>query len=302
MADEELAALIRKDRVAILVDLSGHTADDRLGVFARKPAAIQITWNGYANTTGMSAVDYRITDAYADPPGMTEHLHTEKLLRMPDIYMPCARPEEDLAAGPCPFSSRGYITFGSFNAISKLRPRMISIWGSILKRVPSARLLMMTVPQGRTRLRLLKQFEECGVDSRRIDMRGRLSHREFLAAFREADIALDTFPFHGTTTTAHTLWMGLPVVTLAGASHVSRVGVSMLSNVGLNSCIAGDESQYIELGVKLANDPERLTMLRQTLRGRMLHSPNMDGARFTGFLENTYVSMCKQRDATISDS
>ena len=151
MSDEDLAQLIRKDRIDILVDLTGHTESDRLMVFARKAAPVQITWNGYANTTGMSAIDYRLTDGYADPPGMTESLHTEKLLRMPEIYMPFETPEDCVDEGACPFTERGHVTFGSFNSISKITPRMVELWSRIMCGVPTSRLLLLTVPEGKSR-------------------------------------------------------------------------------------------------------------------------------------------------------
>jgi protein O-GlcNAc transferase len=288
LGDEELAALIRKDKIDILVDLTGHTENDRLMVFARKPAPVQVTWNGYANTTGLTAIDYRVTDSYADPPGNTDVLHTEKLLRMPEIYMPFNVPSDDVPEGLSPVLERGYITFGSFNAISKVTPTTIKLWSRVLLANPSSRLLMLTLPEGKTRSRLRGAFSECGVDPARIEMRGRLKQREFMAAHHDADIALDCYPFHGTTTTAHTLWMGLPLVTLAGRSHVARVGVTMLTNVGLPELIAPDPDAYVALTVKLASSVRWLKELRQTLRSRMLNSPNMNGARFTRFLEAAY--------------
>jgi predicted O-linked N-acetylglucosamine transferase (SPINDLY family) len=289
--DDALADMIRNDRIDILVDLSGHTENDRLMVFARKPAPLQITWNGYANTTGMTAIDYRITDAYADPPGMTDGLHTEKLVRMPDIYMPFEVPEDDVREGPCPHVERGYVTFGSFNAVSKVTPSMVELWSRILHEVPSSRLLVLTVPEGRTRLRLRDAFEKLGIPADRLDLRGRLRQRDFMAAHQEVDIALDCYPFHGTTTTAHTLWMGLPVVTLAGRSHVARVGVSMLTNVGLAELVASNEAEYVSHAVKLASEGPWLQDLRLNLRKRMLAAPNMDGERFTRSLEHVYTSM-----------
>jgi protein O-GlcNAc transferase len=291
LGDQELAALVRSDKIDILVDLTGHTESDRLMVFARKPAPVQVTWNGYANTTGLTAIDYRVTDAYADPPGTTDGLHTEKLLRMPEIYMPFDVPSDDVPEGVSPVLERGYITFGSFNAISKVTPSTIKLWSRVLLANPSSRLLMLTVPEGRTGSRLRGAFAECGVDPDRIEMHGRLKQREFMAAHHGADIALDCYPFHGTTTTAHTLWMGLPVVTLAGRSHVARVGVTMLTNVGLSELIASDQDAYVALTVKLAQNITGLKELRKTLRARMLNSPNMHGACFTRFLETAYAGI-----------
>jgi predicted O-linked N-acetylglucosamine transferase (SPINDLY family) len=165
---------------------------------------------------------------------------------------------------------------------------MIELWARILMRIPSARLVILTVPEGRTRMRLLRRFSQFGVEPSRIELKGRLSQREFMAAHHDVDIALDCFPFNGTTTTAHTLWMGVPVVTLAGRNHVSRVGVSMLSNAGLSEMVARTEDEYVSIASALAASPAALVHLRQTIRGRMLECPNMAGRRFTGFLEEGY--------------
>ena len=284
----QLAARVRADGVDILVDLSGHTRGDRLLAFARKPAPLQITWNGYPNTTGMSAIDYRITDGYADPPGMTEHLHTERLLRMPEIYMPFEKPDDDVAIGPPPREARGAPTFGAFNVAPKLTPRMLRLWARILERAPGSRLLMLALPEGATRERLAAAFKSRGIARDRLDLRGRVPHVEFLRTHNEVDVALDTFPYHGTTTTAHTLWMGVPVVTLAGATHASRVGVSMLSNAGLPELVAESDDDYVGKAVAIANDVDRLRELRATLRTRLAASPNMDGPRFTRHLEEAY--------------
>jgi protein O-GlcNAc transferase len=286
--DEELAQLVRDDRVDILVDLTGHTQGDRLPAFARCPAPLQITWNGYVNTTGMSAIDYRITDVYADPPGKTEHFHTERLLRMPEIFEPFEIPADDLPVGPLPALERGYVTFGSFNTAAKITPRMLALWSSILYDLPSARLLMIAMPEGRTHERIRATFAQHGIDAGRIEIRGRLSHSAFMAAHREVDIALDTFPFNGCTTTSHALWMGVPVVTLAGRTHVTRVGFSMVSNVGLARLAATTGEQYVSIATDLARNLSQLEHVRATLRARMQSSPNMDGARFTRFLENAY--------------
>lgn len=294
LSDEALAALVRKDAIDVLVDLTGHTGGDRLLAFARRPAPLQVTWIGYPNTTGMSAMSHRITDAHADPPGTTEHLHTERLIRMPEIYLPFAVPGEDVPTGAAPSITCGYVTFGSFNVAPKLTPRMLGVWTRILRELSDARLMMLTLPEGRSRSRIEAIFEHGGVDPARLDLRGTLSHRAFLEAHHAVDIALDCFPYHGTTTTAHTLWMGVPLVTLAGPTHASRVGVSMLSNLGLPELVASSEDDYVRIAVALARAPPRLRALHETLRGRMLGSPNMDGARFTRFLEDAYVKICNE--------
>jgi len=289
--DESVAELVRRDSIDILVDLTGHTENHRLRMFARKPAPVQVTWNGYANTTGMSAIDYRITDALADPPGMTEHLHSEQLVRLPEIYMTFNPPRTSPPVTPLPLNTNGYVTFGSFNALAKVTPQVIEAWSRILLAVPDSRLLMLTVPEGSARERLLHAFAERGVVPERLELLRRLTFAEFLAAHGRADIALDPFPFNGTTTTCHTLWMGVPVITLAGRSHASRVGLTMLTNVGLGQYVAADENEYTEKAVALASNVARLEELRHGLRERLLSSPLTNGARLTRFLEDAYVKM-----------
>lgn len=290
--DDSVAQLIEKDGIDILVDLSGHT-DVRLLVFARKPAPVQVTWNGYPNTTGMSAMDYRVTDAYADPPGTTEHLHTEQLVRLPEIYMAYQQPGESPAVVAPPSLAKGYVTFGSFNTLPKIGPQVIAVWAQILRALPTARLMILTVPEGSARARLAQAFAAHGIGPERLELIARLPSRQFLEAHQRADIALDPFPYNGTTTTCQTLWMGVPLITLAGSSHVSRVGVSMLSNLGLERLIARDPQEYVSLAVALAEDHQELAVLRAGLRERMLASPNTDGARLTRFLEAAYAKMWK---------
>jgi len=241
----------------------------------------------------MDVMDYRITDALADPPGMTEHLHTEQLVRLPEIYMAYQPPEISLPVRPPPSLANGYVTFGSFNKLSKITPQVIAVWAQILKALPAARLLILTVPEGGTGVRLEQAFAGHGVGAERLELAGRLPFQQFLAAHQRVDVALDPFPFNGTTTTCQTLWMGVPLITLAGRSHVARVGVSMLSNLGLERLIARDEREYVSLAVALAQDDEELATLRAGLRARMLASPNTDGARLTRFLEAAYAKMWK---------
>ena len=291
LADATVAERVRGDAIDILVDLTGHTDGHRLLVFARKPAPLQVTWNGYANTTGLDAMDYRITDHYADPAGAADGWHSERLVRLPEIYMAFDPPERAPAVSPLPAEGRGSITFGSFNALPKITPRVVSVWARLLQAVPSARLLMLTVPEGRAREAVTRAFAAHGIAADRLVLAGRLPFDAFLAAFREADIALDPFPFAGTTTTCQTLWMGVPVVTLAGASHAGRVGVSMLTNVGLANLVARDEGEYVAIGVDLASDVPRLAALRVGMRNRLLASPLTDGARLARAVEEAYRTM-----------
>lgn len=288
LADSELAARIKIDQIDMLVDLSGHTSGNRLLMFATKPAPVQITWNGYANTTGMTSMDYRITDALADPPGMTEHLHTEQLLRLPDVYMTYHPPQADVDVNPLPALGNGYLTFGSFNAVTKITPQTVHIWCRILKAVPDSRLLMAAIPQGSTRERLRQLFAAQSVDPSRLDFHGPLPRQAFLALHHLADIALDPFPFNGTTTTCDSLWMGLPPLTLAGRNHASRVGVSFLTNAGVPGMIAQSQDEYVDIAVRLSSDLPQLDALRRSMRKQMLQSPLMDAQRFTRHLEAAY--------------
>ena len=291
LSDDALAQRVRSDQIDILVDLTGHTDGHRLLAFARKPAPVQVTWNGYANTTGMDAMDYRITDHHADPAGTTERWHSERLVRLPEIYMAFDPPENAPAVNAPPVQVNGYVTFGSFNAFAKITPQVIEVWSRLLHAVPDSRLLMLTVPDGRARLNLVRAFAGHGVPEARLRLVGRLPFAAFLEAHLEADLALDPFPFNGTTTTCHTLWMGVPVVALAGTTHAGRVGVSILTNSGLAQLVACDESGYVALAAALAGDVSRLRELRGGMREKILSSPVTDGRRLTRFLEIAYRKM-----------
>ncbi|MCW5606371.1 MAG: tetratricopeptide repeat protein, partial [Burkholderiales bacterium] len=244
LSDEQLAQMVRDDAIDILVDLSGHAPGNRLLAFARKAAPVQVTWNGYPNTTGMRSMDVRITDAYCDPPGTTERLHSEHLVRLPRIYMTWRPPQDAPEVTPLPAAKSGYVTFGSFNSCCKITPDVTATWARILAAVPGSRLMLLTVGAGAAERRVRELFAAHGIDDERLEILPRLPHEAFLAAHGHADIALDAFPYHGTTTTCFSLWMGLPVVTLAGVTHVSRVGVSFLTNIGLPELVARDTDDY----------------------------------------------------------
>jgi len=290
-SDEQLAAMVRADAIDILVDLSGHTPGNRLLAFARRPAPVQVTWNGYPNTTGMAAMDYRITDAYCDPPGTTEQLHSEKLARLPGIYMTWRPPADAPDPGPPPALESGRVTFGSFNSCFKVTPATVALWARILDAVPGSRLMLLTVSTSGAARRVRELFAARGIGPERLEILPRVTHEEFLAAHRRADIALDAFPYHGTTTTCFSLWMGLPVVALAGATHVSRVGVSMLTNLGLPQLVARDGDEYVAIARRLAADVPGLAALRAGLRERMLASPLTDGSSGARALESAFRQM-----------
>ncbi len=293
LSDRQAAELIRQDGIDILVDLTGHTAHNRLMVFARKPAPVQVTWLGYPNTTGLEAMDYRLTDALADPPGLTDLHCSEKLIRLARCAW-CFKPD---LSPPAAARKDGPITFGSFNNFAKVNATTFDLWARILHAVPDSRLLLksrglgsVSVCQGARHA-----LEELGIAPGRLELRGyEPHHRGHLALYERTDIALDTSPYHGTTTTCEALWMGVPVVSLAGNTHVSRVGVSLLSNVALPELVATSHEQYIEIATSLAQDLPRLARLRATLRQRMAASPLTDAPRFARDVEAAFRQMWRQ--------
>ena len=281
LSDEAAAALVMRDRIDILVDLSGHTADSRLLIFARKPAPVQLSYVGYPNTTGLTTMDYRMSDACMDPPGVSDAMYTETLLRMPHSLW-CYRPPTGMPdVGPLPALQRGLTTFGSLHNFAKLNRKVFDLWACILVRYPASELLMAGIPAGETAARLRARFAAHGVDAARIHLIGKLNFDEYLKLYQRIDIALDAFPYTGGTTTCESLWMGVPVVTLAGKFGVSRAGVSLLTAAGLAELIADNAEQYIEIAMNLARDPRRLAELRASLRARVQRSPLMDEAGFT---------------------
>ena len=292
--DAQVAEMIRKDEIDILVDLAGHSPWNRLGLFAIKPAPVQATYLGYPDTTGVKAIDYRITDEWCDPVGESERFHTEKLLRVPAPFV-CFR---SLKATPevsaVPAASGKPITFGSFNILSKLNPELIGLWSRVLQAVPKSRLMLKGWMLGDTSTanRLREAFARHGVEPEQLIL---LPHEAdvlmHLRRYHEIDIALDAYPYHGTTTTCEALWMGLPVVTLAGKTHAARVGVSLLNAVGHPEWIAQDAEAYVKLAAGLARDVAGLSKIRSELREQMRASTLMDAPRFVRGLENGYREM-----------
>lgn len=294
LADDQVVALVRRDQIDILVDLAGHTGQSRLPVFARKPAPVQVTYLGYPNTTGMTTMDYRITDSHADPPGMTEAFQTERLVRLPETFLCYVTADEPVVAAEAPALRRGHVTFGSFNTAAKINASIVALWAQILQRVPGAKLLIKCQAMAcqRSRKNLLDLFAARRIGPDRLELRSHVaSHGAHLQMYDQVDIALDTYPYHGTTTTCEALWMGVAVVSLAGSSHVSRVGASILSNAGMGEWVAHSSEQYVEIAVKSAGDLARLSDLRTHLRQRMRQSPLMDAPRFTRNMEAAYRQM-----------
>ena len=305
LPDEFVVRQIRADRIDILVDLNGHTALNRLQVFACKPAPVQVTWLGYPNTTGLSSMDYRITDGFADPPGMTEHLHSERLVRLPESFS-CYQPPDDApAVSELPALTRGYVNFGSFNNLAKINPRVMELWARILHSVPDSRLTLKNLNLGEEPVRqsICATFERLGVEPSRLKLLGPdASLQDHLGRYGGIDIGLDPFPYNGATTTCEALWMGVPVVTLAGTTHAGRVGVSQLSNLGLNELIAGTPDEYVAIATRLAGAPEHLRSLRAELRARLAASPLTDARRFTAHLERAFVQMGRHGPVAITDT
>ena len=288
LSDESLAAQIRADRIDILVDLAGHTRGGRLLCFARRPAPLQLTYLGHGNTTGLRAMDFRITDAIADPTGFAERFHSEKLLRLPRAQW-CFRPDADaLPVGPLPALSRGCVTFGSFNNIWKINHAVIGAWSRILLRVPGSKLLLIGIPGDSTRERFEASFAGHGVDSSRLSLLPRVSDADLWRLRQEIDIALDPFPYNGVTSTCEALYAGTPMATLAGSYGQSRTAASILTAIGLGDLVAHTEAEYLEINARLASDLHRLSELRASLRTRMQGSPLMDYRSLTSALEDLY--------------
>jgi len=298
LTNEALAKKIHEDRVDILFELSGHTAYNRMGVLALKPAPLQASYLGYPGTTGLPTMDFRITDELVDPVGMTEKFHTERLIRLSRCAW-CYEPDAvapDVA--PMPALKNGHITFGCFNNMAKLNPALFDMWAKILIKVPNShlRLKARTLTDDRVKNELKDYFTAKGIAAERLDFFGHTRKiHEHLNHYHEVDIALDSFPYHGTTTTCEAMWMGCPVVTRAGAAHVSRVGVSLLSAVGLEEFIGQNREDYIGKAVTLAGDIDRLVELRAGMRDRLKSSPLMNAPDFAREFEVALLQMAEAR-------
>lgn len=288
------AELIRRDGIDILVDLAGHTTDGGLLVFAHKPAPVQATWIGYPNTSGLDAMDYRLTDGLTDPPGQTEQWHSEQLIRLPQAFSCYCAPAESPAVGPLPALANGYVTFGCFNNFRKVSEPTVALWARLLREMPAARLLMKSQGLGnpKTAARLRGQFLRAGVDAGRLELLGAgLSKEQHMGLYNRVDIGLDPFPYNGTTTTCDALWMGVPVVTLAGRTHVARVGLSLVSHLGFPEWGVTTPEAYVAKCRELASDLPGLANVRLRLREQMRQSPICDAQQFVGGLETAFRGM-----------
>jgi len=286
--------LIRSDGIDILIDLSGHTSGNRLELFARKPAPVQVTYLGYPATTGLAQMDYRLTDARADPPGASEARYREQLLRLPHCLWCFAPPPQMPEVGPLPASAAGHITFGSLNSVFKLTPQLVALWSRLLVALPESKLVLATVPEGAPRARISRAFESNGIDPARLEFHGFLPWDQFWALHGRIDIALDSFPCNGGATTCETLWLGVPLVSLAGEAFLARAGLSLLSTIGLPELVAHSEDEYLRIAGDLAGDRVRLAELRAGMRERMRASPLLAAAAFTRDLEDRYRTVWRQ--------
>jgi len=290
----QLAAQVRDDGIDLLVDLAMHTGENFLPVFAHKPAPVQVSWLAYPGSTGMEMIDYRLTDAHIDPPA--DHGRAEnggQPVRLPDSWC-CYTPIEKFpAVSFLPAAENGFVTFGSFNQFAKLHEGLLHRWAGLLASVAGSRIVMVC-PEGPARERVRAIFAAHGVAPERQEFVIACSWPDYARLFTRIDLALDSYPCNGMTTTCHALWMGVPTVTLEGASAVSRAGRSLLLTIGLPEWIARSEEEYVRIAAERASDLPQLSNLRATLRGRMQSSALMDGPRFARHVENAFRTMWRQ--------
>jgi len=294
MNDEKVAGQIRKDKIDILVDLSGHTAGNRLLVFARKPAPVQVTWLGYVNTTGLSTIDYHLTDKVTMPEGEDEY-YSESAYRLPECFF-CYKPHPDSPdVQDSPLHEKGSVTFGSVNDLTKINPSVVELWSRVLKEVMGSRLLLQAAKFNDEYIknRYFRLFAEHNIGPERIEIVAGLSRNDFLAIHNRIDICLDPFPFNGLFTTCDSLWMGVPVITLRGRRYHGRMAASALSCLGMQELIAESKEEYLEKAVLLAGNPDRLIYFRKNLRDLLLRSPICDYNSFVHSVEESYQDMWK---------
>lgn len=289
MTQPELVERIQSDAIDILVDLAGHTARNRLPVFGLQPAPVQMSWLGYPNTTGMAAMDYRLTDAIADPDG-ADKFYTEKLIRLKHGLTRYLPPADAPAAGPLPARETGRVTFGSQNNLVKLNDQVIALWSRVLKQVPGSRLLLFRdMLQGSVAAWVRSKFAQHGIESAQLELRHEpISKNSYLSVYQQIDIGLDPFPWNGHVTTCEALWMGVPVVSLLGPVHRGRLSASVMHQLGLEELVAENPHDYIRIAGELASNLERLLQLRASLRQRVAESPLCDGPSLAHEVEAIY--------------
>jgi predicted O-linked N-acetylglucosamine transferase (SPINDLY family) len=301
LSESQAVDLIRQDQIDILVDLALHTAENRLVIFAHKPAPVQVTYLGYCGSTGMDAIDYRLSDPHLDPSDSDLSFYSERTIRLPETYWcySVAGPTPDPL--PSPAATMGYVTFGCLNNSAKVSPPALDLWAGILQAVPRSRLILHFHP-GPNLDAVRERFAAKGISPERLQFPSHQPWPQYVRTHGRIDIALDPFPWGGGITTCDALWMGVPVVSLVGRTAVGRGGVSILTNVGVQELIAQTPEQYVQIATDLAGDLPRLAELRRTLRGRMQASPLMDAPRFARNVEAAYRRMWRNWCATVGGS
>lgn len=297
--DDAAARLIHDAGVHVLVDLAGHTAHNRLPVFLRRPAPLQLAWLGYFATTGLEEIDYVLGDPYVTPPGEEDHF-VEHVWRLPRTYFCFAPPAVDLPVAPLPALTAGHVTFGCFNKLAKLSDATIALWVRVLEAVPGSCLLLKSAAlahAGQAR-RTRERFERAGLPPGRLELEGPSAREDYLRAYARVDIALDPFPFPGGTTSVEGLWMGVPVLTRKGDRFIGHNGESILHNSGLPQWIARDEADYVARAMRFASDLDGLVRLRANLRAQLLGSPLFDAAAFASDFEQAIRGMWEERIRT----
>ncbi|MBE0436014.1 MAG: tetratricopeptide repeat protein [Methylomicrobium sp.] len=303
MSTVQLFDQIQQDAIDILIDVAGLTSGNRLDVFALRAAPVQVTYLGYPGTTGLKTMDYRLVDSISDPQNGSDEWHSEKLYRLPDCFLCFRLPPENLKINDAPCQSKSFVTFGTFNKISKITDRTIALWVQILQAVPDSKFVL----KGRgfekkvEQNRIKKRFASAGLEQiDRLVLYGFSPKRsEHLLLYNELDIALDTFPYNGTTTTMQAIFMGVPVIALDGKSHVARVSQSILSAIGANELVAIDEEDYFIKAVHLANDKERIARYKKELRSMLENSPIRNEINFIANLEEAYRKMLREKQLRI---
>jgi predicted O-linked N-acetylglucosamine transferase (SPINDLY family) len=287
LSDQQLADLVRGDQIDILVDLKMHTANNRLLMFARKPAPVQVAWLGCPGTTGLPAIDYRLTDPYLDPPGLFDAFYTEESIRLPDTFW-CYNPlTDEPPVNALPAGANGVFTFGCLNNFCKVNDDCLQLWARVLQAVPQSGLLLRA-PPGRAREHVAALLQQEGIAPSRVEFVTHQRRPDYLKLYHRIDLALDPVPCNGHTTSLDAFWMGVPTLTLVGQTVVGRAGWSQLCNLGLQELAAVTSEQFVELATRLASDLSRLQDLRGTLRQLMQQSPLMDGKRFARNMEQAY--------------
>jgi predicted O-linked N-acetylglucosamine transferase (SPINDLY family) len=291
LTDDAIADLVRAQGIDLLVDLCGHGPGNRILVFARKPAPVQLSYLDYSATTGLSSIDYRLTTEYCDPTGIADRYYSEELYRLGDAYW-TYNPAVRLPVSPLPAASNRYVTFGSFNLYYRVTHEVLELWTRLLAAVPDSRLVIVSVAAGSTQAALLERFSRAGIARERVAVHGTVPYERYHALMGETDIALAPFPYNGATTVMDCLWNGLPVVAMAGGeTFSSRLGCSVLVQAGLPELIAHDAEDYLRVAAELAGAPRKLAAMRQKLRPKLERSPLRDFAGFTRGLERAYRSM-----------